>query len=359
MTARDQLRLYLEEIEKRLRLNALLRGLAVLAASALITTLVLVVVTNKLAFSTSSILGARSVLFVVVVCAIAFGAAIPLLRINRHHAANTAESVFPKFQERLVTLAGDESPEKQPFLELLAADTLKISRDAEATRLVPNAALFGSFGVALGCLGVLLWMILAGPGYLGYGANLIWTGGMGGTPLYDIRVTPGDANVRRNADLLVTAEPHGIQADHAQIYARYESSSKWTQLPMQPQTAGSGFQFLFAGLPEGVEYYIAAGAVRSRHFKIHVADLPSIRQIRVTYRFPAWTSMPNRIDGQGGDLRALEGTQADLQISTDRPLGDGVLVLEDGNQIHLTVARQLLHRHGAHRERRRIPYCDD
>ena len=38
----------------------------------------------------------------------------------------------------------------------------------------------------------------AGPGVLGYGSQLLWTGRHeGGAPLYDLKVTPGDATVRR------------------------------------------------------------------------------------------------------------------------------------------------------------------
>ena len=92
---------------------------------------------------------------------------------------------------------------------------------------------------------------------------------------------------------------------------------------MQPQAAGSfagGYQFVFAGLPENVEYYVTAGAMTSKHFNIHVTDLPAVKQIRVTYHYPAWTGMPPEIEERGGDLRAVIGTEAEFEVSTDRPL---------------------------------------
>ncbi len=236
--------------------------------------------------------------------------------------------------------AGD----RDPFAELLAADTLAMVREAQPALVVPNKRLLASAGVALGSLAVLLWMILAGPGYLGYGAALLWAGDAGAAPLYDIRVSPGDATVRRNADQLVTVQPRGIQTDAARIYARYESTSKWEQLPMQPQPGTSGFQFLFAGLPEGVEYYVEAGPLRSRHFNIRVADLPSVKQIRVTYHFPPWTGMQPATEERGGDLRAIEGTEASLEILTDLPLGDGALVLDDDRQIPISNDPGNLHK---------------
>jgi hypothetical protein len=86
---------------------------------------------------------------------------------------------------------------------------------------------------------------------------------------------------------------------------------------MQPQADGPGFQFTFAGVPENLEYYVEAGLVHSRHFKIRVTDLPSVKQIRVTYHYPAWTGMHDAVEEHGGDLRAVEGTEARLAILTD------------------------------------------
>ena len=48
---------------------------------------------------------------------------------------------------------------------------------------------------------VLIWLINAGPGYLGYGTSLLWAGApkSGEHAFYDIAVTPGNRTVRRKA----------------------------------------------------------------------------------------------------------------------------------------------------------------
>jgi hypothetical protein len=56
----------------------------------------------------------------------------------------------------------------------------------------------------------------------------------------------------------------------------------------------------------------------------------------VTYHYPEWTRLQNVIEDRGGDLRAVEGTEADLEIETDRPMRDGVLVVNDEQQIRLS-----------------------
>jgi hypothetical protein len=337
MTARQQLEGYLQQLQRRLRISTTLRGAAILASSALVTTLVLVLIANALRFSGASLAGARVVLYLVIAACVAFGFVLPLLRMNRRRSAWEAEALVPDFGQRLVTLAErDRGGQAQgAFTELLAADTLKIAQRAEATKLVPNKGLLISLGTALASLGVLIWMIVAGPGFLGYGAALLWAGNAGASPLYDLRVRPGDATVRRNSDELISVEPRGIQTNGMRIYARYESTSKWDRLPMQPQPGTSNFQFVFAGLPEDVEYYVEAGQLRSPHFHIRVTDVPAVKQIRVTYRFPAWTGIPASSDDHGGDLHAIEGTDADLDITVDRPLANGVLVLDDDRQIQL------------------------
>ncbi len=338
MSLRDQLNSYIQQVEKRLRLGAIVRGAAILTSVALAATVVLVLITNALAFSHWSISSARVALLFALVLAVTFGIALPILALNRRRAAREAENAFPAFKERLVTFAERDAERREPFLDLLALDTLSVAREAEPKSLVPDKKLAAFLGVGAVSLCVLLWLILAGPGYFGEGAALLWaaTPHGGSAPFYDIQVVPGDITVRRNSDLTVTAVLVGLDTRSVRLYARYQSASKWDEVAMHPQAGGSGFQFVFGGLPESVEYYVEAGPLDSKHYNIRVLDLPSVKNVRVTYRYPSWTRLQNVTEERGGDLRAVEGTDADLEIETDKPLREGVLVLDDEKQIRLT-----------------------
>jgi hypothetical protein len=353
MSIRDQLNSYIKQLEKRLRIGALLRGAAILTSVALVATVLLVLITNAFAFSGWSITSARVILLFALALAVSFGIALPLKALSRRRAARKAESIFPEFQQRLVTFAERDAQVREPFIELLAADTLNVARAAEPSRLVPDRTLATFLGVGAASLWVLVWMILAGPGYLGHGAALLWaaTPRSGSAPFYDIQVTPGDVSVRRNADQIVTAQVIGLQTEAVRLYARYESTSKWDQVTMRPQAGASGFQFVFAGLPESVEYYVEAGPLRSRHFNIRVLDLPGVKNVRVTYRYPEWTRLQKVVEERGGDLRAVEGTDADLEVETDRPMRDGVLVLDDEKQIRLSGSEGNVYKGTIHMEK--------
>ena len=79
MSSIDQLNAYLHRIEARLRLKALSLGAAITALCALITTVLLVLIINNFAFSPTSLLLARILLFLSLAVAIGFGLVIPLL----------------------------------------------------------------------------------------------------------------------------------------------------------------------------------------------------------------------------------------------------------------------------------------
>src|SRR5579862_5484110 len=312
MSFREQLHAYIAQLEQRLRWSTVLRGLAILAGSALVATLLLVTIANALAFSNGSVTAARFVLILILALAAAAGLALPLRRLTRRRAVGTVETAFPQFQQRLITFT--ERDGQDPFIELLAGDTLEVAQSAQPQQVVTDRRLWISLGTGAGAIAILVWIIAAGPGFLGYGASLLWTGPHHDKPaLYDLRVTPGDAVVRRHADQVISALPTGLRSPSVKLYARYQSSAKWEAIAMQPKAAGSfagGYQFIFAGLPENVEYYVTAGAITSKHFNIRVTDLPTVTKIRITYHYPAWTGLPSEVEERGGDLRAVIGTEA-------------------------------------------------
>jgi hypothetical protein len=349
MSRREQLNQYIERVQRRLRVDASVRGAAVIAVAALLATVVLTLILNAYAFPERGLTPARIVLFAVIAVVVCAALAWPLWRITRRRSVGRAEAVFPEFQQRLVTFSEKEHAEDSDagqnglFLELLAGDTLTFAESdaARPERLVPVGRLLALLGSGVVCAGVLVWMVAARPGFMGYGASLLWTGPHKDVPpLYEIRVTPGDAAVRRNSDELVTAQVIGLATEKVNLFARYASASKWEQVAMQPQTDGTGYQFLFAGLPENVEYYVQAGVATSKHFRFRVVDLPQVKAMQVTYHYPKWTGMQTVSEEQAGDLRALEGTDAELTVTMTAPLKDGMLALDGGKVVKLAQLSQ-------------------
>lgn len=340
MSYRNELNSYITRLHHRLRLGVWLRGAAIFTGTALFVTVVLVLLLNQLAFPAHGISLSRVVILAALAAAAIFGVALPIKRLTEAQAVRHAELASAGLRQRLTTYQERANQENCPFMELLAADTLAHIQDAEPSTLVRSNRLFALGGAGAACLIVLIWMIAAGPGYLGYGASLLWSGPKKNVPpLYAISINPGSVTVRRNSDQLITAHITGMQPAKAQLFAHYQSASGWEQVLMQPApSSGTGvtYQFVLTGLPENVEYYVTAGPLVSLHYKMRVVDLPAVKEIQVTYHYPTWTGMKPVTEEHSGDLRAIEGTDAVIQIRTDQPLEEGQLVMDGGQTIHLT-----------------------
>src|SRR5580704_4021847 len=155
MTAREQLHAYITQLEQRLRWSTVLRGVAILMGGALVATLVLVTIANALAFSQGSVTTSRFALILILAIAAAAGLLVPLRRLTRRRAIGTAEAAFPQFQQRLTTFT--ERDGHDPFIELLAGDTLEVARSAEPRDMLTDFGLYSSLGAAIGAFVILLW----------------------------------------------------------------------------------------------------------------------------------------------------------------------------------------------------------
>jgi hypothetical protein len=341
---------YLQRIERRLRMLAVSRGVAVAALAALAFTVAGALAANYFGFSSGSVFGARLVLFLALAGALGVGLILPLLRLNRRNAAQQAEHQCPQFEQRLVTFA-ERAEAPDPFLELLAADTLDVAHDAQPERIAPGNRTWSFASAGLVSLAALVWLGTSGPGFLGYGTSLLWGAiPRNQMPFYEVQVQPGDHTIRRKSDQLVTARPLGFQTNRVRVFAKFQSSSKWEEALMSPQSGSGAFEFLFAGVPEAFDYYAEAGGVRSKHYRMNVVDLPAVKKLRVTYHYPGWTGMKDTVEDPGGDLRAVQGTEAEVKVETDQPLSNGALLLDDGSKFELRdgVARLPLQKDGVY-----------
>ena len=204
---------------------------------------------NAQAFSDPSVpLAARIVLFLALALSLGYALVMPLTRLNRNRAATKAEAVFPQFDQRLLTYV-ERKDSGDPMVELLADDTHAVAQKTAPQDVAPPKSIF-AFATGAGAAGAaLLWMILAGPGFLGYGAALLWAGAPKSgvnSAFYDILVQPGTKLVRRKDDVPISATLVGFQAQSVRLMAKYQSSSKWEEARMLPRDNGSDYEFRFA-----------------------------------------------------------------------------------------------------------------
>jgi hypothetical protein len=336
VTALGRLDEYLRRVEQRLRWFAATRGAAIAIGAALLLTLLLVWISNQMRFAEGIILPMRIVLFGAIAAALTATLVVPLSRINRRRVVQLSETKVPEFKQRLLTAVEKRDPEN-PFTELIAEDALRVAELHSPDQFV-SAKRFIEFGACAALAAcALLWLITAGPGYWRYGAALLWTGTShaGSKPLYEIVVQPGNKTIRRKSDQPITAELVGFSQGKVTLHAKYRGSLKWEEISMQPQHDGNGYQFLFAGLSDALDYYVEAGGMRSKAYVLNVKDLPAVKRVRVGLHFPSGIGLQDVVEDPGGDIRAVSGSTADVAVLTDRKLEHGVLVLDNGKTIEL------------------------
>ncbi len=336
MTALEQLDLYLRRVETRLRFWAASRGIAIVCASALLLTLLFVYVSNLYQFAAHVVLPLRLLLFAVLATAICFLLAFPLFKLNRRRVTHLAEEQVPGFGERLLTVT-EQRDRTNPFHELVAEDALLVAQAHTPEFFTSSRTLFSVLAAGVVAAVTLIWLISAGPGYWGYGASLLWTGqaNPGKRPLYEVVVQPGDKTVRRKSDQIITAQLLGFSAHQVTLHAKYGGAPKWDSVPMQVRSDGNSYQFVFAGLADAVEYYVRADSAESKHFKLGVRDLPGVKRVRVALHYPTGLRLRDVTEDPGGDIRAVEGTTAQISVLTDRRLEHGVLAVEKGSKLEL------------------------
>jgi len=337
MRALDELNVYLKRLELRMRLFATSRGLAATASVALVLTVLLVYVNNRYQFAEPVVLTSRILLFLALAVALGALLLIPISRISRRRTTRSLECDIPELNQRLTTVI--ERPEVgNPFTELIAEDALSIVKSHRVERSSSMGGLLSFLVFGVGAAAVLIWLITAGPGFWGYGASLLWTGSAaaGRQPIYAIVVHPGNKTIRRRSDQTVLAELNGFSASRVTLHAKYGNALKWEEIRMKPKADSSSYQFLLAGLSDPVEYYVQADGAQSRHFTINVKDLPVVKRVRVATHFPAGLGLKDVVDDPGGDVRAVQGSEADISILTDKPLEGGQLVTESGTKLPLT-----------------------
>ncbi|MCI0624318.1 MAG: hypothetical protein L0387_22185 [Acidobacteria bacterium] len=336
-----QLQGKIREVRKRLKWITAAKGLAIALALSLVILAVAVYCADHWNYSDRAVAVAR--LFSVLAIGGVFGwfLARPLLRrVEDVRVARYIEERHPALQDRLVSaveLGGREvsSAAPNPILPLLLRDALNRSRNIQAKSLFNPREPYLSSSIAFALILFFVMLQVFGPGYFQYATLKLYADWFTPQPvsIYSIEIDPGNVQVRKGSDQLVTARLIGFDSGGVQLYSRRDNSPSWEKNPMDPQKGSNRFGFLFLDINEKVSYYAQSGNVRSAEFSIAVSDTARVEKIDLTYNFPGYTGLPVRKEEDGGEISALKETRVDIQAQTSIDAASARILLQDGTAI--------------------------
>ena len=139
-------------------------------------------------------------------------------------------------------------------------------------------------------------------------------------PITDTRleVSPGDADCLQGDSLRIEARVSGLLPESASIHAETAGAERSADtMPFE----GNAFTYEYANVQRDFTYRIKAGDASTRLYTVTVRDRPSIEDLTLEYRYPAYTGLPDRTETNApGDIRAPVGTAVRLTVRADRPL---------------------------------------
>src|SRR5256884_437877 len=151
MNNRSEIDSYITRLQQRLRAGAWLRGAAIFTATALAITVALVLLLNRFALPAHGVTAGRLTILVALAAAAVVGIVLPVIGVTREWAVGKAEAANPGLEQRLTTFEEQVRKSNDPFLELLAADTLAHTKQTEPHSLVPDNRLFALGGAGVAC----------------------------------------------------------------------------------------------------------------------------------------------------------------------------------------------------------------
>src|SRR5262249_57943428 len=120
----------------------------------------------------------------------------------------------------------------------------------------------------------------------------------------------------------------GFSSSDVTVMMRAAQNAAYDRVPLIPGKEQGVFEGMLFHLEKPTEYYVESNGVRSEKFSLAVVDLPTVQQLEMEYRFPAYTGLePRKVDG--GDVAAIRGTQVVLHVTPTMATPDGKILLSD------------------------------
>jgi soluble cytochrome b562 len=149
-----------------------------------------------------------------------------------------------------------------------------------------------------------------------------------------ISLEPRGLIVLRGTQLVINAKVTGYVPEKLTLEV-WPDGREAIHLPMNSE-GNRRFTYRMASAQFSFRYQAHGGHGTSPVYNIRVVDPPEVGKVKLTLIPPEYTHLPKEVR-QEGHIEALKGTMVNLEAQTNKPVKEGKIVLNQGNQVALSV----------------------
>ncbi|HJO05356.1 MAG TPA: hypothetical protein QGG47_15430 [Acidobacteriota bacterium] len=327
----------IRRVRNRWRLRVLLRGLAFVLVAALATILLASWGMDAFRYRPWAVVGLSGLTYSVLAYGLYRFLVRPLgrrvtdeqvaLYVQEHTDVDAALVSAVEFGSPY--LRHDNSDVSAQFAEKLVKEAVLRAPEIGFGKTVESGELRRMSGVLGAASMAVVAVALMNPAFLLDGARRLLTPfARSAAPVpYSIGVTPGDSEMARGGDQLITASLSGFDSDQVEISFKL-GDGDWQRETMTADTATGAHQFMMFRLPDDAEYFVEASGIRSPLYRLEVVDVPYVERIDLELVFPEYSGLSPQTIEDGGDIAALAGTRVRLHVVPTVAVPGGSLRIE-------------------------------
>jgi hypothetical protein len=256
-----------------------------------------------------------------------------------HRIAQRIEARFPTLEQRLLTATQVSRSQSSHFLrKKLIDETVTHSRVYDWREIVNSKRFWGVWGLQWMLLITLGgWFVSGLPGAMRPLASSVPEAGSVGSEL-KLSVEPGDIEMERGTDLLVTSKLEGSIDGNWPVDARLvmvDEHGEETTLEMSRALADPVFGATLRRLEMPVTYRVEVGSIRSNDYAVRLFEFPALVQSDAAIDSPSYARRETRVVEDTRRVTVVDGAKLRWSMSFNKPLASAMLVDEEGNETKL------------------------
>ncbi len=157
-----------------------------------------------------------------------------------------------------------------------------------------------------------------------------------------VNIKPGDdrnlSEIVAGDHVTFSAHVEGVRPQKVLLHYSVDGGKFFAIRDLAPGQMYDPWHATLTNVQQSMDYYLSGGDAESRHYHLQVLAAATITEIATDLNFPDYTKVPPRINVEGGNIEAIEGTTVTVHAKTNMPARSATIDIANDTPKPMDVA---------------------